>query len=112
MLPPPPHNFILLELDFDVKFPLLLLLLFLSDSTISDFKDISFWYAYQRKLNIRDMATEHHIRELHESSSFYAFHLYYYYSLKQFSFRFRFGLSNAINDYQRFKICVVCVGNF
>ena len=40
MLPPtrpPPHNFILFELDFDVKFPLLRLLLFLSDlkSTIS-----------------------------------------------------------------------------
>ena len=31
MLPPPPHNIILLELDFDVKFPLLGLLLFLSD---------------------------------------------------------------------------------
>ena len=29
--PPPPHNFILFELDFDVKFPLLRLLLFLSD---------------------------------------------------------------------------------
>ena len=27
----PPHNFILLELNFDVKFPLLRLLLFLSD---------------------------------------------------------------------------------
>ena len=27
-----------------------------------------------------------HKRELHESSSFYAFHLYYYYSSKQFSF--------------------------
>ena len=26
-----PHNFILFELDFDVKFPLLRLLLFLSD---------------------------------------------------------------------------------
>ena len=25
MLPPPPHNIILLELDFDVKFPLLCL---------------------------------------------------------------------------------------
>ena len=32
MLPPPQHNFILFELDFDVKFPLLRLLLFLSDS--------------------------------------------------------------------------------
>ena len=30
MLLPPPHNFILFELDFDVKFPLLRLLLFLS----------------------------------------------------------------------------------
>ena len=28
--PQPPHNFILFELDFDVKFPLLRLLLFLS----------------------------------------------------------------------------------
>ena len=28
---PPPHNFILFELDFDVKFPLSRLLLFLSD---------------------------------------------------------------------------------
>ena len=27
----PPHNFILFELDFDIKFPLLRLLLFLSD---------------------------------------------------------------------------------
>ena len=37
MLPPPPHNFILFELDFDVRFPLLRLLLFLSDliSTIT-----------------------------------------------------------------------------
>ena len=32
MLPPtPPHNFILFELDFEVKSPLLRLLLFLSD---------------------------------------------------------------------------------
>ena len=31
MLPPPPHNFILFQLDFDVKFPLLRLLLFVSD---------------------------------------------------------------------------------
>ena len=33
MLPPPPpsHNFILFKLDFDIKFPLLRLLLFLSD---------------------------------------------------------------------------------
>ena len=31
MLPPTPHNFILFELDFDVKFPLLRPLLFLSD---------------------------------------------------------------------------------
>ena len=40
MLPPPPNNFILFQLDFDVKFPLLRLLLFLSDlkSTIT-FKD-------------------------------------------------------------------------
>jgi hypothetical protein len=30
-LPPPPHNFILFELDFDLKFPLLRLLVFLSD---------------------------------------------------------------------------------
>ena len=29
--PPPPYNFILFKLDFDVKFPLLRLLLFLSD---------------------------------------------------------------------------------
>ena len=29
--PEPPHNFILFELDFDLKFPLLRLLLFLSD---------------------------------------------------------------------------------
>ena len=27
MLPPPPHNFVLFELDLDVKFPLLRLLL-------------------------------------------------------------------------------------
>ena len=31
MLPPTPHNFILFQLDFDVKFPLLRLLLFLID---------------------------------------------------------------------------------
>ena len=31
MLPPPSHNFILFELDFYVKFPLLRLLQFLSD---------------------------------------------------------------------------------
>ena len=31
MLPQPPHNIILFELDFDVKFPLLRLFLFLSD---------------------------------------------------------------------------------
>ena len=31
MLTQYPHNFILFELDFDVKFPLLRLLLFLSD---------------------------------------------------------------------------------
>ena len=31
MLPPPPQNFILFELDFDVKFPFLRLSLFLSD---------------------------------------------------------------------------------
>ena len=31
MLPPTPHIFILFELDFDVKFPLLRLLIFLSD---------------------------------------------------------------------------------
>ena len=31
MLPPPPPNFILFQLDFDVKFPLLRLLLFLID---------------------------------------------------------------------------------
>ena len=31
MLPPPPHNIILFKLDFDVKFPLLRLLQFLSD---------------------------------------------------------------------------------
>ena len=30
MFPPPPHNFILFELDFDIKFPLLRLLLILS----------------------------------------------------------------------------------
>ena len=38
MLPPSPHNFILLEFDFDVKFPLLCLLPFLTDlkSTILD----------------------------------------------------------------------------
>ena len=37
MLPPPPHNIILFELDFNVKFPLLRLLQFLSDlkSTIN-----------------------------------------------------------------------------
>ena len=37
MLPLPPHNFIMFELDFDVNFPLLRLLLFLSDlkSTIT-----------------------------------------------------------------------------
>ena len=29
--PPPPHNFILFQLDFDVKFPLLRFLLFLTD---------------------------------------------------------------------------------
>ena len=37
--PPTPHNFILFELDFDIKFPLLIrLLLFLSDlkSTMLD----------------------------------------------------------------------------
>ena len=40
MLPLPQHNFILFELDFDVKFPLLRLLLFLIDlkSTIVDQK--------------------------------------------------------------------------
>ena len=32
MLPPPPYNIILFELDFNVKFPLLRLLQFLSDS--------------------------------------------------------------------------------
>ena len=31
MLPPPPHNIILFELDFNVKFPVLRLLQFLSD---------------------------------------------------------------------------------
>ena len=31
MLPPPPPNFTLFQLDFDVKFPLLRLLLFLID---------------------------------------------------------------------------------
>ena len=31
MLPPPPHNFILFELDFYVEFPLLRLILFLID---------------------------------------------------------------------------------
>ena len=31
MLPPPPHNIILFELDFNIKFPLLLFLQFLSD---------------------------------------------------------------------------------
>ena len=38
MLPPPPHNFFLFELDFDIKFSLLRLLLFLSDlkSTINN----------------------------------------------------------------------------
>ena len=30
-LPPPPHKLILFKLDFDVKYPLLRLLLFLSD---------------------------------------------------------------------------------
>ena len=37
MCHPPPHNFVLFELDFDVKFPLLRLFLFLSDlkSTIA-----------------------------------------------------------------------------
>ena len=41
MLPLPPPNFILFELDFDVKFPLLRLLLFLIDfkSTILDYSD-------------------------------------------------------------------------
>ena len=34
MMPPPPHNIILFELDFDVNFPLLLLLQFLSDLKI------------------------------------------------------------------------------
>ena len=39
MLPPgPPHNFILFELDFDIKFPLLRLLLFLSDLKSNIFK--------------------------------------------------------------------------
>ena len=27
-------------------------------------------------------------------------------------FRLRFGLANAINDYKRLKIRVVCVGHF
>ena len=27
-------------------------------------------------------------------------------------FRLRYGLANAINDYKRLKIRVVCVGNF
>ena len=27
-------------------------------------------------------------------------------------FKLRFGLANAIDDYLRLKICVVCVGNF
>ena len=42
MLSPPPYNFILFELDFDVKFPLLRLLLFLSDlkSTIDRMLEI------------------------------------------------------------------------
>ena len=40
MLPPTPTNYILFVLDFDVKFPLLRLLLFLSDlkSTVQEGK--------------------------------------------------------------------------
>ena len=40
MLPPTPHNFILFELDFDVKFPLLCLLLFLNDLKIKYYFNI------------------------------------------------------------------------
>ena len=42
MLPPPQHNIILFELNFDVKFPLLRLLIFLSDlkSTILSLLEI------------------------------------------------------------------------
>ena len=39
MLPPPPPNFVLFELDLDVKFPLLRLLLFLSDLKSTIFSD-------------------------------------------------------------------------
>ena len=43
MWPPTPHNIILFELEFDVKFPLLRFLLFLSDlkSTIVLLDDVS-----------------------------------------------------------------------
>jgi hypothetical protein len=42
MLPTPQHRFVLFELDFDVKFPLLRLLIFLSDlkSTILSLLEI------------------------------------------------------------------------
>ena len=42
MLPPTPHNFILFELDFDAKFSLLRLLLFLSDLK-SDYEILAFF---------------------------------------------------------------------
>ena len=54
MLLPTPHNFILLELNFDVKFPLLRLLLFLSDlkSTIfNEKKNLYYILAYLFYLN-------------------------------------------------------------
>ena len=40
--PPPPHNIILFELDFNVKFPLLRILQFLSDlKSIFCFKSVA-----------------------------------------------------------------------
>ena len=56
---PPPYNFILFELDFDVKFPLLRLLLFLSD-----LKSAIFWINWIRNVTLTtcirryDSATE------------------------------------------------------
>ena len=37
---------------------------------------------------------------------------YEWFSVRNIYFWLRFGLANAINDYQRLKIRVVCAGNF
>ena len=46
MLPPPPHILIMFELDFDVKFPLLHLLLFISDLKSTIFSWIKEMFPY------------------------------------------------------------------